>query len=95
MSVCNSCGELYVGETGDLLRMRVNKICTGNISQIVKMHHCQSVNTLVHVGEGRNKFSVLLFFKIPSNIHNPNFRKEKENYIIELLKPKLNVTPLN
>ena len=85
-----------MGETGDLLRMRVNL-------------HRQRVSNSEHVplpvskhisscGRGKNlldKFSVLPLFKPPPNIHHPNFRKEKEIFFIELLKPKLNVTPHN
>ena len=90
--LCNGCQEIYVGETGDLLRTRIN-VHRQHIS------HCENAPLRVssHInacGRGENilnKFSVLPIFKISPYVHNPNFRKEKENHFIQLLKPKLNV----
>ena len=91
--LCNGCKEIYVGETGDMLRMRLN---------VHRQHilHCENAPLRVssHIntcGRGRNildKFSILPIFKISPYVHNPNFRKEKENHFIHLLKPKLNAT---
>jgi hypothetical protein len=49
--LCNGCQEIYVGETGDLLRTRINY--TGIIFHIVKMLLYVSAAISMHAGGGK------------------------------------------
>ena len=84
---CGGCQEEYIGDTGDTLRHRL----TVHRQQI----RDESTRMLYVSGHIANcaknqsiKFQILRLYKMQND--NTTSRKMKENYFINLFKPKLN-----
>ena len=84
---CSGCGEEYIGQTGNYLRKRVTihnqQIRDPKTRMLYVSGHidtcAQQLNT---------KYTIFPFYKMYSD--SVSFRCAKENYFINLLKPKLN-----
>ncbi|KAK3091940.1 hypothetical protein FSP39_023867 [Pinctada imbricata] len=81
---CPNCGENYVGQTGTKLadRVRVHK-------QQIRDPSTRNTPCSGHFDMcGGGSFSIFPFYKVKED--NEQLRKAKENYFIEIFKPKLN-----
>ena len=81
---CPTCGENYIGQTGTKLtdRVRVHK-------QQIRDPTLRNTPCSGHFDScGNGHFHIFPFFKIKEE--NEQLRKAKENYFINLFKPKLN-----
>ena len=84
---CSGCGEEYIGQTGDYLRKRVTvhnqQIRDPRTRMLYVSGH---IDTCAH--QTIPKYTIFPFYKMYSD--SVSFRCAKENYFINLLKPKLN-----
>ena len=84
---CSGCGEEYIGQTGDYLRKRVTvhnqQIRDPRTRMLYVSGH---IDTCAH--QIIPKYTIFPFYKMYSD--SVSFRCAKENYFINLLKPKLN-----
>ena len=82
--ICPSCSEEYIGQTGTKLadRVRVHK-------QQIKDPTVRNTPCSAHFDNcGHGKFIIFPFYKVKSD--NENLRRAKENFFINIFKPKLN-----
>ena len=82
--VCPSCGDEYIGQTGTKLadRVRVHK-------QQIRDPDVRNTPCSAHFDIcGHRKFTIFPFYKV--KLDNENLRKAKENFFINIFKPKLN-----
>lgn len=81
---CSSCGKQYIGQTGNKLsdRVRVHK-------QQIRDPSIRNTNCSTHFDTCCNgKFSIFPFYKV--TCENEYIRKAKEDFFINIFKPKLN-----
>ena len=84
---CRGCGEEYVGETGNFLRKRVTVH-----NQQIRDPRTRMLKVSEHIdtcARGLNpKYYIFPFYKLYTE--SATFRRAKEKYFINTLKPKLN-----
>ena len=84
---CGGCGEEYIGQTGDFLRKRVTVH-----NQQIRDPKTRMLYVSGHIDICAHqlipKYMIFPFYKMYSE--SVSFRCAKENYFINLLKPKLN-----
>ncbi|XP_062610424.1 uncharacterized protein LOC134272191 [Saccostrea cucullata] len=82
-AICPTCKEYYIGQTGKLnARVRVHK-------QQIKDPSVRNTPCCEHFAKcGKGIFKIFPFYKLPNE--NENLRLAKEDYFINLFKPKLN-----
>ena len=87
---CGGCGEEYIGQTGDFLRKRVTVH-----NQQIRDPKTRMLYVSGHIDICAQqlipKYMIFPFYKMYSE--SVSFRCAKENYFINLLKPKLNRWP--
>ena len=87
---CGGCGEEYIGQTGDFLRKRVTVH-----NQQIRDPKTRMLYVSGHIDICAHqlipKYMIFPFYKMYSE--SVSFRCAKENYFINLLKPKLNRLP--
>ena len=82
--ICSGCTEEYIGETGCILKERVNIY-----RQHIKQPEYQQIKAEEHLRLcGKGQFSIFPFFKIKEN--NKFLRKAYETYFINKYEPVLN-----
>ena len=81
---CNNCTATYIGETNNF-RLRTNlhrnQIINENITKLFVNQHLFNCNV-------SNHFSIMPFYKF--NNDDPNLRRSKEQFFINLFSPSLN-----
>ena len=84
---CGGCQEEYIGETGDTLRHRLTvhrqQIRDASTRMLYVSGHIAN-----YAKNQSIKFQILPLYKMQND--NMTSRKMKENYFINLFKPKLN-----
>ena len=84
---CRGCGEECIGETGNFLRKRVTVH-----NQQIRDPRTRMLRVSGHIDECAShlnpKYHIFPFYKMYSE--STSLRKAKEEYFINILKPKLN-----
>ena len=87
MMKCRRCGEEYIGETGNFLRMRVTIH-----NQQIRDPRTRMLRVSGHFDECASHLNTK-YYIIPSYkmyLESTTLRRAKENFFINNLKPKLN-----
>lgn len=86
---CRGCNEEYIGETGNYLRRRVT-VHNQQIRDPKTRMLYVSEHISICAGDMTPPYNIFPFYKMYSE--STSLRRAKENYFINLLKPKLNRT---
>ena len=82
--ICDGCGSIYIGQTGDKLHMRMNvhrqQIRDASTRMLPVSRHIEQC--------GKNKFKVLPFYKCKND--DIDLRNRMEKHFINIFQPSLN-----